>query len=84
MKRNELDLFLTFRWFDLIDSGVKTVEYRRKPYWTSRVNDWIFRNSNPVVVFHRGYTNNIIRFRVKKVIDNFWKTDLMIILGEKL
>ena len=35
---NNLYLFLKYKWYDLIESGQKTSEYREiKPYWINRL-----------------------------------------------
>lgn len=59
-----LDLVLKKKWYDMIDSGEKTEEYREiKPYWFNR---FMFLNEEDVyefhrfekVVFHLGYSKN--------------------------
>jgi hypothetical protein len=36
-----LDLPLKKQWYQMIESGIKTEEYREiKPYWTNRLIDW--------------------------------------------
>lgn len=78
-----LHLVLKSKWYDKIDSGNKTSEYREiKPYWNK-----IFyppcRKKNGIidttmceiistgifdnVVFHRGYTLQTIAFKIKKI-----------------
>ena len=75
-----LHLVLKGKWYDLIDCGAKTSEFREiKPYWNK-----IFyppcRKTNGVidismceiistglfnqVVFHRGYTNKTMKFKI--------------------
>lgn len=61
----ELHIVLTHKWFDQIARGEKTTEYRvNNKFWADRVcmleeGDWL--------VFHRGYTNNTIRAKYKKL-----------------
>jgi hypothetical protein len=59
-------LVLTYRWFDLIASGEKRVEYRRIiPYWTRRI--WNRRDNIVTVRFSRGYTRYTTTHRVTKI-----------------
>lgn len=67
-----LHLVLAGKWYDLIDCGVKTSEYRAcTPYWNRRFTG--DPNSTDInlrqfvydtVVFHRGYTNKTMKFRI--------------------
>ena len=58
----ELHLVLTYHWFDEIEKGKKNIEYRDcSPYWRKR----IFDNDPNIVVFHRGYSKNIMVFSIK-------------------
>ena len=58
-----LDLPLKKEWYDMIESGVKTEEYREiKPYWCKRLLDGyedMCTSYKPFthVRFHCGYTN---------------------------
>lgn len=61
-----LDLVLTYHWFDEIKSGRKTVEYREKTYfWFKRI--WRKRNDIKTVTFRRGYTSTSIKRVVTKI-----------------
>jgi len=61
--KNILHLVLKKKWFDMIASGEKTVEYRKfSQYWIDRIS------GKKVVVFHLGYTRKIIIFELKNVI----------------
>ena len=65
LKRSEcsiLPLVLKGKWYDMIDSGVKTEEYREaKPFWRKRISNWVERygeigpRGRLVVAFSRGY-----------------------------
>lgn len=86
-----LNLVLTYHWFDEIESGRKTHEYRRcSPYWNNVMEKR--RENIDSVVFHRGYTAYIIKKEVKSItIVDGKNTDLHINekvydieLGEKL
>lgn len=55
-----LPLVLKGEWYDMIDSGEKTEEYREmKDFWVTRICRWINRcmagNQVPVIAFSRGY-----------------------------
>lgn len=53
---------LTYQWFDEINAGRKTAEYRRiTPYWEKKLT-----NIKPgdCIVFHRGYSDKTIRRRI--------------------
>lgn len=53
---------LTYQWFDEINAGRKTAEYRRiTPYWEKKLS-----NIKPgdCIVFHRGYSDKTIRRRI--------------------
>ena len=80
---NTLHLVLKSKWYEMIESGEKTEEYREtKQYWVKR----IFEGSTaqqpeltPVssrlslwtkyerVCFHRGYTSQTMTFKIKGV-----------------
>ena len=56
-----LFLVLKYEWFDLIESGQKTSEYREiKPFWDKRLN----KHYN-TVTFQRGYSKNPCRMTFK-------------------
>ena len=68
-----LHLVLTFEWFDLVESGVKRVEYRammnkagnEPSVWAKRL--WKKRDQIETVTFARGYTSTTLKFRVVKI-----------------
>lgn len=60
----ELHLILKHKWYDMIASGEKKVEYRDlKDYYRKK-----FYNKNYThVVFHKGYTNETMTFRIEGI-----------------
>ncbi len=60
----ELHLVLKHKWYDMIASGEKKVEYRDlKDYYRKK-----FYNKNYThVVFHKGYTNETMTFRIEGI-----------------
>ena len=66
-QRVTVNSVLTHRWYDEIDGGRKTVEYREiNDYWTSR----LFRpDGSPVdaIRFSRGYTNTRMTWEVEYI-----------------
>lgn len=74
MAKDTLQLFLKFKWYDLIESGKKKVEYRKiKPYYDSRLliepddGSPIRVRQYKSVVFHRGFTNTTMEWQVTKI-----------------
>ena len=78
-----LHLVLIGKWYDMIESGEKTEEYREtKHYWIKRILG-VSTPSLPVltliarqiskqtkyerVCFHRGYTNRTMNFKIKGI-----------------
>ena len=78
-----LHLVLIGKWYDMIESGEKTEEYREmKQYWLKRILG-VSTPSLPVltlialqiskqskferVCFHRGYTNRTMIFEIKDI-----------------
>jgi len=60
----DVHLVLTHYWFDEIYEGQKTVEYRDNiPFWQKRI---IEKKPNRVI-FHRGYTNEVILAEISKI-----------------
>ena len=56
-----LDLVLTYKWYDMIESGEKREEYRAiTPYWRKRIQSG---KRYTHVRFHRGYTAKSMVFR---------------------
>lgn len=54
-----LHLMLYAKWFAMVSSGLKRVEYRQMtPRWTKQI--WEKRDTLKMVVLHRGYTRNTI------------------------
>ena len=64
---NDFHLILSYYWFDMIEQGRKNWEYRRKEYWLKRMKNWIGSEEDRFIVFHRGYTNQTMRFKVGEV-----------------
>lgn len=72
-----LHLVLKHKWYDLIASGKKKVEYRSmSDYWISRLliepKCWEFWSSLKVkefdsVIFHKGYTSTVMEWGIKKI-----------------
>lgn len=61
-----LHLVLTYHWFDEIEAGKKTVEYRDKTmYWYNRI--WLKRKEIKTVTFSRGYTSRTLTFDVTAI-----------------
>lgn len=55
MKNKIIHMTLTYRWFDLIESGRKDTEYRRwVPGWQKRLEG---TKEGDRIIFHRGYTD---------------------------
>lgn len=70
-------LILKGEYFDAIERGDKTIEYRSN-YWKKRIE------GKQIVVFHRGYTKRTITFRIRKICDSLNHTEIEIHLGERL
>ena len=68
-----LDLVLKYKYYDMIEAGIKPEEYReKKPYWTKRIirsfsKSCFFRKFNRVR-FHRGYTSTTMTYAVREVV----------------
>ena len=70
---------LKTEWFDKIESGVKTIEYREyKEYWIKRIliqgselqknkNGCLVLNTHKQCVFRKGYTKNILYADISKI-----------------
>lgn len=72
-KDSELHLVLKGCWFDKITSGAKTSEYREcSPYWNKRLTNKHY----DTVVFHRGYTNTIAKYKIKSIATTNQENDL--------
>ena len=64
MVNNTLHLVLKSCWYDKIESGQKTSEYREcKPYWDKRLQNAQYNT----VVFHKGYTSTTMQFEIKSI-----------------
>ena len=84
MRSNVLDLPLKKEWYNMIESGIKTEEYREvKPYWVKRLTvykDGILplsaRNNFQeaqfkefnTVVFRYGYTRRTMTYKIKEIV----------------
>jgi len=61
-----LNLVLTYHWYDEVLSGRKRIEYREiTHYWCKRI--WLKRDTFKTVTFARGYTNEVIRYNVTEI-----------------
>ena len=68
-------LVLMGRYYDAIESGPKSIEYRRDcQYWRKRLLDATH------VTLHRAYTNITMTFKIKKIV---LSTQIEIHLGER-
>lgn len=66
---NILHLPLKSEWYNLIESGIKTEEYREiKPYWIKRlcISDSNFKHYDKVK-FSYGYTKKTMTFLIEKI-----------------
>lgn len=59
-----LDLVVKYKWYDMIESGVKTEEYRDIHKWAKRIVGKPFTH----VRFHRGYTAKVMYKRIDNII----------------
>lgn len=65
MKNKTIHMTLTYKWFDLVESGKKTEEYRRwVPGWRKRLNGL---KRDDLVVFHRGYTGRTLTRKIEDI-----------------
>ena len=56
-----LHLVLKGKWYDMIDRGEKTEEYRENTsYWMKRIG-----KLHDAVCFHKGYTNTTMTFAIE-------------------
>ncbi|MCQ2574997.1 MAG: hypothetical protein MJ156_02755 [Alphaproteobacteria bacterium] len=80
---NILHLVLKHKWFDKINSGSKTSEYRQcSDYWNKRLK----QHKYDTVTFHKGYTNTTISYKIKSIsittkpndlkLDKCWEIEL--------
>lgn len=68
-----LHLVLKSVWYDKIDCGEKTHEYRVcKEYWDKKFNKNTYRR----VIFHRGYTAHTMEFEILDIKITTGKNDL--------
>lgn len=64
MENKTLYLPLKKEWYKMIESGVKTEEYREiKPYWTKRIVGHNFTH----VQFSYGYTNRTMTYELDSI-----------------
>lgn len=72
IKKNKcsvLPLVLKGKWYDMIESGEKTEEYREyKPFWESRIRNWNTLDKIRVVAFSRGYKKASMFYTVASVL----------------
>ena len=84
MKTNVLDLPLKKEWYNMIESGVKTEEYREiKPFWIKRLTElstdvipFSMRNGYQSIPFKKyeyvrfryGYTRRTMTYKVKEIV----------------
>ena len=60
---SNLSLVLKHKWYDLIESGEKTSEYREvKPYWDKRLS-----KHYDTVTFQKGYTKTKLKFKILSI-----------------
>ena len=79
MDKKPLHLVLKGIYYDRIEKGIKKVEYRRKTdYWTKR----IIKKDPDIVVFHRGYTKQIMTFHIRNII--VFSYQFAILLGKRI
>ncbi len=65
-----LSLTLKKEWFDLIQQGVKTEEYREiKPYWDVRLKKYIDYGKPFEIIFKNGYSRDarVIKMRCEGI-----------------
>ena len=80
MKKNNKTLYLHLKkkWYEMIESGVKTEEYREiKPYWDKRLmrDKWNFCTDSlchipqklDAVKFSYGYTKRTMTFELNRI-----------------
>ncbi len=61
-----LHLVLTHHWFDMVEEGKKTIEYRRiSPHWKRMI--WDRREQLKTVSFSRAYTPQKITKRISNI-----------------
>jgi hypothetical protein len=78
-----LHLVLKHIYYDAIDRGEKTVEYRdNTDYWRKRIMTNWNSNGGNIVIFHKGYTKQTMAFRIKMPVLNGAQIELH--LGERL
>lgn len=72
-------LILKGEYFDAIERGDKTIEYRdNTQYWRTRIA------GKQLAVFHRCFTKKTMAFRIQKVCDSLNHTTIEIHLGERI
>ena len=84
-KQTGIQLVLTHHWYDEIESGKKTVEYREHTdFWHKRIiNKWKrIEGATNIVVFHRGYSAETMKFEVDCLILRYGVIELH--LGERI
>jgi ASC-1-like (ASCH) protein len=82
MKALHLHLVLKHQYYDAIDKGEKTIEYRdNTPYWRKRINEKWDSNGGNKVTFHKGYTKITVTYQIKMLVLNRGRIELH--LGER-
>lgn len=68
---NTLFLPLKAKWYDMIESGIKTEEYREfKEYWFKRLANKKYK----YVRFSYGYTRRTMTFEIEEPGVGYWQT----------
>lgn len=63
----KLHLVVKAEYYDAIEKGDKTVEYRdNTPYWHKRIIEKQFQ-AGDIVVFHRGFTKKTMEFFIESI-----------------
>jgi hypothetical protein len=74
-------LIVTYENYDDIVNGIKKVEYRNNTeYWRKR---FFGHDLHIVVVFHRGYSDITVGFKVKQIVVDFSVSQIQIHLGNR-
>ena len=76
---DKVHLILKHRWYDMIESGEKLIEYRDA---TEFYRKRLF--GKKYVVLHRGYTSTVITFKIVKIQLSKNHTTYELYLGERV
>lgn len=66
-----LNLVLKHKWYDMIQSGEKTEEYRDIKKWEKRISQKQYTH----VRFHRGYTTTVQLFELEEITTGFGRKE---------